>query len=289
METIDTTLLSETDGITATSAQHLCNIGKEFCKSADAALENIQFYTESVKLMTESEPVVLSIGVDNTTLTTIHEALACKAKIYAFIAWMREAIKAKNTAIELVKSCTINDWASKYGIEIPEPWKAKEPVDQSIFINQLTVKERNRYFQLEAEAAVLGNAIHPNGGIHAARKALYDAKTKPNKISGDKVFTKVETITAEEVDKFYFELQRKHREVEAALNAIKGALDQKVTEYNIAVSKENQEAVTRYNEQYRLVSAQYQVWKENELKRLHKLKIVIPDDQKEIYDFLSKL
>ena len=39
------------DGITATSANHLCNIGKEYVASAHSRLDNIRFITTTVETL----------------------------------------------------------------------------------------------------------------------------------------------------------------------------------------------------------------------------------------------
>lgn len=39
---------SDKEGITSTSAQHLCNIGREYVRSTNAQISTIHFYNEKV-------------------------------------------------------------------------------------------------------------------------------------------------------------------------------------------------------------------------------------------------
>ena len=53
------------DGITATSANHLCNIGKEYVASAHSRLDNIRFITTTVETLSADNRITLSQGLNS--------------------------------------------------------------------------------------------------------------------------------------------------------------------------------------------------------------------------------
>lgn len=83
---------------------------------------------------------------------------------------MREAIKAKDAEHRAVKELSFKDWCEQESITLPEyPASPKYPSFEDI-LGELDIKERNRYYTLGAEAAIIGKQIHPRGAIHEARE-----------------------------------------------------------------------------------------------------------------------
>ena len=77
------------------------------------------------------------------------------AEINAFIAYMREAIKAKEAEHRTVKELSFKDWCEQESITLPEyPANPKYPSFEDI-LGELDIKERNRYYTLGAEAAII--------------------------------------------------------------------------------------------------------------------------------------
>ena len=79
------------NGLTSTSANHIANLAKEAYQNLENELNSICFYTTKVSLLGTSTKEVLHYGnqlIDVTKLDKI-------AELKSLIAWLREAIKAK--------------------------------------------------------------------------------------------------------------------------------------------------------------------------------------------------
>ena len=59
------------DGITATSANHLCNIGKEYVASAHSRLDNIRFITTTVETLSADNRITLSQGLNSAEVLSL--------------------------------------------------------------------------------------------------------------------------------------------------------------------------------------------------------------------------
>jgi hypothetical protein len=277
------------DGITATSANHLCNIGKEYVASAHSRLDNIRFITTTVETLSADNRITLSQGLNSAEVLSLKEEIRKIAEINAFIAYMREAIKAKEAEHRIVKELLFKDWCEQESITLPEyPANPKYPSFEDI-LGELDIKERNRYYTLGAEAAIIGKQIHPRGAIHEAREKLFDAISNPALVEDDKVYRHVASVKQEEVEELYFELQKQHRAVEASLNAIKGSIDQRVAEETAKLDTETAVKFKQYSNEIELLNKQFTTWKNEEISKIGKLRIIIPNELKDTYDFLSSL
>lgn len=278
-----------TDGITATSANHLCNVGKEYVASALVRLGNARFITTTVESLGADTQITLSQGMTNTDILSLKDEISKIVDINSFIAYMREAIKAKEEEHCRVYEMTFEEWCKQEGIDFPKyPDSPKYPTFEDI-LGELDIKERNRFYALGAEAAVIGKLIHPCGSIHQARAKLFDAMLNPALVENDKVYRHTASVKQDEVEEFYFELQKKHRAVEASLNAIKGSIDQRVAEEVTKVDVEKASILRQYTEKTKELGIRWEAWKNETINKIGKLRIIIPNELKDTYDFLSSL
>lgn len=132
--------------------------------------------------------------------------------------------KAKNDLINGLQSVSLDDWCEEYGVEKPLSPVAPHVLTEQEYYASLPIKERNRYYQLEAVAAVIGKYIHPDGVLSDERKKLKDRIQHPHRVDGKGrdalIYTYEPSVSAEDVDNTFYELQKKHREVQARLNSI---------------------------------------------------------------------
>lgn len=287
MKTKNKIFFSDKDGITSTSAQHLCNIGREYIRSTEAAIKGIRFYQEAVSELSSDVETILQEGVKD--ISNLEENLLKVAGIHSFIAWMQEAIKAKDEELRAISIKSVREWAEEQGITYPIQPTPVKPITVEDKIAALSIKDRMRYYHLQAKAAVIGKAIHPDGPVHIARKELMDIQRNPNRLSGDKIFSRRCSISPKKVDECYFKLQKLHRETEASFNAIKGSMEKAALEETIALQKEYVEKVEKYNVEQTALNSQFTLWCKEETKTVSKLKIVIPNELKDTYEFLSNL
>ena len=71
------------DGITATSANHLCNIGKEYVASAHSRLDNIRFITTTVETLSADNRITLSQGLNSAEVLSLKEEIRKQDELLA--------------------------------------------------------------------------------------------------------------------------------------------------------------------------------------------------------------
>lgn len=271
------------EGITLTSANHLCNLAKEYLESHRANIDNLKFVNETFSYP-GINAVQTTVGINH--LPDVIDDVETIAKYHAFIAYMREAIKAKNELLmdKPIFSC----FQTEHYPELEEPYRPETITFDDIFAKK-SIKEKNTYYRLEALCSALGKTIHPGRPFHDARKALYDAISKPSKMVNGGIATAKPTVKPKEVDAIFFELQKKHRAAEAQLNAIKHAIELEVEEINNRNEENYRTAYKNYAAQLQIAQSEYRSAVEKHREEVQALKIVVPNDLKETYEFLSNL
>lgn len=278
-------------GLTTTSANHVANLAKEMAVMIEEKLSVINFVTIEVSSIMGNKTFTTQEGTSDLIYL---ESLDTVSQCHALEAWLREAIKEKKAVYdEFNRTCSIGVWAKEKGIELPVcPNKNITPSEDELLEN-LPEKERLRYLTLEAEAAVIGKFIHPRGPYNEARKNLAKAKSAPYKTEGSgqemTIYRYIPTIPEATVDRNFFELQAKHREIQAQLNKIKYEAEQKALQLANEEEKRYSDEYQRYSAEYTPLLSEFNLHKQNELNHLASLKIVIPDELKSIYDRINKL
>lgn len=271
------------EGVTLTSANHLCNLAKEYLEAHRAGIDNLKFVDETFSYPGISA-VQTIVGVTN--LPDIVEDVETIAKYHAFIAYMREAIKAKNAL--LADTPTWSGFQIENYPNLNEPHHLDNTTFDEVFAKK-TIKEKNNYYRLEALCSTLGKTIHPGRPFHDARKALYEAISKPSKMVNGGISTAKPTVKAKDVDAIFFELQKKHRVAEAQLNAIKHSIELEVEEINTKQEENYREAYKNYAAELKVAQSEWRTKVDEYRAEIQKLKIVIPNELKETYEFLSNL
>lgn len=280
-------------GLTATSANHIANIAKEFITNTEQEMEAVQFYTTSIGLIGQDKESVLHIGSDAEFVKLIPQKLALVAEAKSLIAWLREAIKAKERLTNEVKAFSLKEYCESHNIEQTKLPKRETDLTEEEVIATYSIKDRNRFYALEAKAATIGKYIHPSGNYSEARKDLYKKLNSPKEVNGsgrDMVIRTFQpSVSAEEIDDVFFALQRLHRETQAELNAMKHKVE-------LTIQQDAMEKQNIYNAEYQQYAAEQESllnklnrFKMEELKRVQAMKIIIPNDLKDIYERMNKI
>ena len=287
------------EGMTSTTANYYANIAKEYQNAATERLNSVKFFNTSVAVIGSNEKQLMSRGVDS--LEFIQEDLQLLASLNAFCAWVREAIKEKEAQSYTVSQLTMEDWANQQGIQIPiAPICPKDPklTSEKDVIDSWDINKRNKYLRLEAFAATLGKYIHVDGAYNKARKNAHQALNKPITAVGtgrDMVlYYTEESIDIAAVDGVFMTLQEQHRGYEKELNQMKAELKDTVSELVRKAWDQHQVALDHYQGELRAygtavsaLRAQFNTWRTNELERISKYKITIPDSLKKVFNMLQ--
>lgn len=279
-------------GLTSTSANHIANLAKEYIQSAEMYLNNVVFYDIDMSLI-GSDTKRLRTGSDSEVLQSIQVTILNIAKAKSLIAWLREAIKAKQKLIKDLENIKREDWAAKFNIILPEQPIYKAPLTEEEYYDSLDIKERNRYYELETEAAVIGKYIHPDGTFACQRQKLKDVMYNPNKVEGSGrdaiIYSYTPTVSINQIDETFFELQKIHREKQAQLNAIKHNCEVAINESVIKCNSEYTTALAEYQNEMDIISSRFKEWVQEEYQKYSKLKIVIPNSLVDIYNEINSL
>ena len=281
-------------GLTSTSANHMANIAQEKIVSNEAKLKNLNFVTTTVDIVgsPENSGKVINKGYDETRLSEVQGLLSEIADMNAFCAWIREAIKAKETELNDATTKSYEDWLKENGLENDRPEFVGDATNDDVMA-EMTVKKRNEYFHLEATAATIGKYIHKDGIYSKAREELHTRLMKPYSTEGTGeqmlIYAHTPSIDQKRVDDLFFDLQKWHRSNEQQLNRIKYNIRRKVAQLNLERSQEYRGKMEEYTIKYRELNAKFKEWKIKECKRISQLKIVIPMELQPIYDELCEL
>lgn len=271
------------EGITSTSANHLANIAKEYLASQHAIIDNISFVNETVSV-NGSNPVITRKGLDS--IDKILPAVDKIGSYHAFIAYLREAIKAKKSMLDNID--TFSMYWDKHYSDYKISDRPIYPTFNDILATK-TIKEQAEYYRIEALASTIGKMIHPGGPYHTARTNAYYYLSHPCKVDGVTITSSRLSLDVKEIDDTYFELQRMHRENEARLNAFKNSIQKQIDDITVEKDKEYQKDVEKYTSMQSRARAEYNLWFTEERKRISALKIIIPHDLEETYKFFTQL
>ena len=283
------------EGMTSTSANFYANIAKEMIQQTEERLNSVKFYEISISAIGSSVKQLMSQGT--TDISFIDNALREVAEANAFCAWVREAIKEKEAQQLAISRMDMYGWAEEQGIEVIEsPRYPGEPddVSEEDIINSWDINKRNKYLKLEAFASTIGKYIHPNGAYSKARAAMHKMLGNPITKEGQGrdliLYYTDATVDPNKVDGKFLALQDWYRSYEKELNQMKAEIKEEKNKQNSKLADDYQVKLDQYYADQRYYNTwcqelrnKFNKWKIEENERLSQLKIVIPDDLKDVF------
>lgn len=110
-------------GMTSTSANHVANMAKESIKEVGNDLDAISFYNAWVGLLSGGKEQQAAVGSTRDDLDKVLPSLESIGEANALIAWLREAIKARERLLKEVKDTTLKKYCRDVlgGADVPTP------------------------------------------------------------------------------------------------------------------------------------------------------------------------
>lgn len=109
-------------GMTSASANHVANMAKESIREIQNDLDAVTFYNATVCLLSGGQPQQCAIGSKRQDLDDVQQSLLAIGEANALIAWLREAIKARERLLQEVKETTLEKYCLGIrGTEVPTP------------------------------------------------------------------------------------------------------------------------------------------------------------------------
>ena len=290
------------EGMTSTSANHVSAMANVMVQDIKNRLMGLRLYEKSIRVIGDAEVTVETV---NNTLPDIAEGVKQICKANALIAWLREAVKERENAQTYIQNMTLDDWMKKQGIEKPaSPVPPTMPrinfQDYATILDTgLTVKEYNRFVELNSALAVYGEMIHEKGLLTRQKSELQRIRQNPTEVkeSGrDTIITqyRVDVNIDTDLDKLYTQLQSEYRQLQADKNGIEAKFSNLAMDYQTRKMDEWKAAKAQFDRDCMAVNsqlvgydAQMKEWKKQRLEELAALKIIIPNDLKALYKELQ--
>nr|DAY45732.1 MAG TPA: hypothetical protein [Crassvirales sp.] len=278
--------------ITSTSANHIANVAKEHIETLKSKIDSFQFYMSTISLLGSGESTTLSNG-NITNLRDVENILSQISKYTTLIAYLREAIKAKDFMIAEIRTTHFADFCRDNGLSTSETPRLEPTLTEEEYYNSLPIKERTQYYMLETKAAVIGKYIHPNGTFAKARAELQNILNNPRESEGSGRDTTIinysPVASVEQIDSQFFTLQALHREAQASLNGMKQKCKEAIDEDALEKLQKYNQALEVYNKKREELRVKYEEVTSFKLKEYSELKIVIPHALVEEYNFINSL
>lgn len=275
------------EGLTTTSANHVANLAKEHVQTLNTSIEGIIFYTTKISLLGSDEEKTIHVGSTYVDLEKIQPTLLEIAKCKSLIAWLREAIKAKQRLIKEATNLLSDEIAETLGIEPPKvPVKEFVPSEEDI-VATWNIKQRNRYYYVETICSTVGTFIHPNGILSKEREVLKNRINEPSEVAGQGrdtvIYTYVPTVSQEQVDEDFFKLQKLYREFQAELNSMKHSIETEIQKIDREVREKYDKEFAEYTNAMKSIDIKIANYRTERIREAQNLKITIPDSLKEIF------
>lgn len=286
--------------MTSTEAQNICNIAKEAVTNEHERLSAVSFYDTEIASIISPEAFIKT-KISPNDISWISESLDKIGRYNALNAWLKEAIKAKEEAMDEVDimDVTTLDFYEDY-VKPEEPTVCYDSFDEEQVMSEWSADKLNRYYTLNSEAAVIGKYIHDSGAIAKARKDLVNKMANPSTVSGQGretiVYKYIPSVDTEVVEGIYMSLLAKHRKLNAELNSLKAEIKETINKKNIEASIAFRDKHTEWehkiSEYYSLVKqrdAKINEYKISEKERISKLKINVPSSLMDTYKEIKAL
>lgn len=279
------------EGLTSTSANYIANLAKEMYQSLETKLEDITLYTTEIGILGCKDTNILKEGVSIDFLKEIDSNLIKIAKLKSLIAWLREAIKAKERLIREAQIIEDTAIADILGIVIPESPKAYVRLSEDDIVATWNIKQRNIYYYLDTVCSTIGSYIHPKGDFSLAREKFIKILSEKHIASGSGrdtvIYTRTPTVGLQDVEDTFFQLQNKYREYQAELNSMKHQIEVALQEDDVEKSQKESLEMQEYANAIKSIQCKISEYRKDTVRAMQTLKIVIPDSLKSVYELVS--
>ena len=283
------------EGLTTTSADFIANLAKEMLHKDNEKIENCSFVCEQISPYNNPGKAEISLGMEEAEVREIPAIMERILHLKLLISWLREAIKAKGRLLKDVEEMEIGSlkWHELGFAKVPSYPLLEREMTKEDYMGTLSIADRSKMYKLQTRAAVLGKILHKDGTFERARERLYACMTKSREVehlgSGNIIHNYKPSVDSDIVDEVYFKLSTEYRESQAGLNAYLHDMDAALKQSKIDKAIRYSKGVEEHNQKYNQLSSQLSEWKSKETKRINKLKIIIPDSLRDIYEEVQRV
>lgn len=279
------------NGLTSTSANFIANQAKEYVESLKEYLSTTNFLDSTIELIGSGKETLSRKGFSSDEVKGIEEVLNAIVSAYSLIAWLREALKAKEDIGKQLRGMDMYDWAKEINITLPEYPENVEKLSESKVIATWSVKDRNRYLTAQTFCSVYGKYIHLDGDFSKARKEFLNKRFNSIEYtecgSNTIIHRYTPTVDQGTIESTFKTLQNKWRENQAIVNSYKHKIDTTIQDDYVKRIAEYRNKYDKVSEELNSYRAQFKEYIENKTKEASVLKIIIPNDLKATYEIIK--
>lgn len=280
-------------GLTSTSANHVANLAKEYVQAQEQELDNVEFFNSYLTIIGSQAEQRVQRGLQSGQMEGLRTRLRNIAQANSLIAWLREAIKMRQKMLQDLMGMELADYCKLKGIDMPERPEQEAAITREEYMATMSVKDRARMLSLEAKSAAFGRHIHPDGHLSDARKRYMKIMCQEAEIDGsgrDTLLYRHEpSVELEEVEACFFALQGEYRKAQAELNGYSHQIDEAVREDEEKKKGEYNVRNADYLVETAKLEKDFALYRDNENRRILRLKITIPNDLRDIYNVVANL
>ena len=122
--------------LTSTEAQNICNVANEVIAGLTDSLNTVQFYNTTITSIVSSDNEIHA-GIGNRSVSWIKDEIVTIGQYNSLIAWLKEAIKNKEEALEKLSDIRIQDWSEYKDYPTPKSPSKKATVLKDDVIKNL--------------------------------------------------------------------------------------------------------------------------------------------------------
>lgn len=281
-------------GLSSSKAAHLKNVAKEMADVYGSQLQNASLFTEVMILKGENLALDRQTAIPNLT-----EFCQNEGKIFGLSAWLGEGIKEREATLERIKKAQPPEILDEpYPDQILLPEFPVEPIE-AVIKAAWTVRERAEFLSAEAMAASIGKKIHAEGKIaHWKNQVRIEKPVRFESLNDKETVVVKRTLLyeVEAIETVFFELQQAHRQANERVNYYKARLNNELNMakmvYNsnhAALLAEHKAARSAWEKDLEIFTKRAESKRLELLNKVAHMKIVIPDDLKEILKYVESM
>lgn len=270
-----------TSGLTSSEANYVCERIKERLKPIQDLVSSIETHTSSI----DGEALDTFTKVDD-----IGGKLTEIGALYAISAYLRTAIKEKETRLEIVNK-KLNEVIAKAEEEVKpidyEPLHRLRDVSMDDYLKTLSVEAVVRYKEAEAKAAHIGKYIH---SFDEVRTKLTKKELISFKEVGEQVFKVKNTplYNLAELQQLQEQLLAEHREYESEVNYYKAQFRTYQNNCKLQYEQEHQRLLQERQNQVKALVVEKTALLTKLKEKIANYRIIVPNDYKITIEALLK-
>lgn len=279
-------------GLSSTSADFIANLAKEMIRKDESKMAGLSFVSEEISTLENPCKEEVTVGMEEADVKDIPATMERIMRLKSLIAWLREAIKAKDRLLKEVEKMNIcSDKWMETGWDTEDA--EMEEMSKEEYLDTLSTSDRKQMYKLQTKIAVLGKILHKDGAFEKARTRLSYIMKKPRNLEKMGINNIVHyyepSVEPAIVDEIYIKLSTEYREAQAELNGYLHAMDATLQQNKVEVTEKNRANRELAKRKEKLQYAKLDEWKSKETKRISKLKIIIPNSMKDIYEEVQRV